>query len=102
LIKPNDSNLEITSIQKDEDDLILPNLGESLYVSTLTFKSISVSYVGYYYCVFNETLEFDPDYEYAELVHDYKASDIYVFVNGKICQAHKNCRIKLWIQKFIF
>lgn len=72
--------MEIKEIIHDD-----PQEDENIYRSYLTLKSATVENVGRYYCVFNESIKEDEyEYEYEEQVLDYKASSIYVYVNGKV------------------
>ncbi len=49
----------------------------------LEITSATVDIVGRYLCAFNETLEFQEDVEYDELLIDHKATNFYIFVNGE-------------------
>jgi hypothetical protein len=52
------------------------------YKSSLQFESITSEYVGKYFCIYNSSLKETYDYEYE--VEKYKASTIYIFVDGEI------------------
>lgn len=54
---------------------------KNIYRSNLEFESITAEYVGKYYCVFNSTIKGEPNME--QEVEKYKASAIYIFVNGE-------------------
>lgn len=53
------------------------------YKSTLEFQSITTEYVGRYYCVYNSSINPNVDH-YDDEVKSYKASSIYVFVDGEL------------------
>lgn len=56
---------------------------KDMYKSTLEFQSITTEYVGRYYCVYNSSIKLNAE-NYEQEVKRYKASSIYVFVDGEI------------------
>jgi hypothetical protein len=70
------SNIQITHFQDDDD-------APYIYKSTLAITSINVKSVGFYYCVFNDTLEVNSSNDYDLLEQDYEAKSVYVFVDGE-------------------
>ncbi|KAG5675894.1 hypothetical protein PVAND_005754 [Polypedilum vanderplanki] len=65
-----------------DDDSILFTDEQNLYRTNLELSEVTVDFVGEYYCVFNDTINDDPnDFDYEEKIINYEASSIYVFVN---------------------
>lgn len=51
--------------------------------SNLEFKSIYTAFVGKYYCVYNDSIKDETETDYDDDVEKFKASSIYVFVDGE-------------------
>jgi hypothetical protein len=49
----------------------------------MTLTDVTVENLGKYYCIFNESLERNPEADFEERVIDYEATSIYVFINGE-------------------
>lgn len=56
---------------------------EYVYRTFMTLTDVTVKNLGKYYCIFNESLERNPEADFEGRVIDYEATSIYVFVNGK-------------------
>lgn len=71
-----------TNLEVNEIVLNSPQQDENIYRSYLKISSANVNNVGRYYCAFNESINENDEFE--QLVNNFKASSIYVFVNGEI------------------
>ncbi|KAL7045402.1 hypothetical protein ACKWTF_002226 [Chironomus riparius] len=83
IIKNFPDAVEITFFEgniKDDDSIIFTE-DQNLFHSHLELKSVTISQVGFYYCVHNRSVRIDNDFDYEKEVIDYEASSIYVFVN---------------------
>ena len=89
--------MEITNFirSSSDDDSILFTDEKNLHHSHLKLKSVQVNLVGFYYCVFNRSVQInDKDFDYEKEVIDYEASSIYVFING-MCSINRIFKIFL-------
>jgi hypothetical protein len=64
------------------------------YRSNLVFSSITTDYVGKYYCVYNNSLKGSEDFDYEFEVLKFKASAIYIFVDGESLDSISSLSIK--------
>ena len=80
--------MEITSFERNskDDDSIIFTEDQNLYHSHLELKSVTISQVGFYYCVHNKSVRTDDNFDYEKEVIDYEASSIYIFVNGMVIE----------------
>lgn len=85
ILESRDGNANIKSFV-DRD---APDEEKNIYKSQLEFQSITAEYVGKYYCVFNNSIK-DESENFDDEVEKYKASSIYIFVDGKRFEASVN------------
>jgi hypothetical protein len=58
------------------------------------FSSITTDYVGKYFCVYNNSLKGGDDFDYEFEVLKFKASTIYIFVDGESLDSISSRSIK--------
>lgn len=56
---------------------------KTIYQSKLELQSITTEYVGRYFCVYNSSVKDDSQSDFNQLVEQFKASSIYIFVDGE-------------------
>lgn len=56
---------------------------KNVYRSNLVFEAITTEYVGKYYCVYNNSIKDETNTNFEDEVEKYKASSIYIFVDGE-------------------
>lgn len=71
-----DGNVNVLTFVNDDGT-------QNIYKSSLEFQSINTDYVGRYYCVFNKSLKAEPHVNYDAEVEKFKATSIYIFVDGE-------------------
>lgn len=79
ILNSQDGNVNIINFVADDSAADEKNV----YRSHLEFQSITTEYVGKYYCVFNNSIKNESEKNFDEEVEKFKASSIYIFVNGE-------------------
>lgn len=79
IIKSRDGNVNVLTFM---DEAVTAD-EKDMYKSTLEFQSITTEYVGRYYCVYNSSIKLNAEH-YEQEVNRYKASSIYIFVDGEL------------------
>lgn len=79
ILDSQDGNVNIVNSKADDSAADQNNI----YRSHLEFQSITTEYVGKYYCVFNHSIKDESSKNFEEEVEKYKASSIYIFVDGE-------------------
>lgn len=87
ILNSQDGNVNIINFVADDSTADERNI----YRSHLEFQSITTEYVGKYYCVFNNSIKNESEKNFDEEVEKFKASSIYIFVDGKR-RIDVNCR----------
>lgn len=73
--------------------------GTTYYHTTLKMPSVEYYYVGYYYCINNKSLTIE-DVDYSAEVDAYRASSIYLYVNGEYLTNMLKSSLSLHISHF--
>lgn len=79
LIKDHETSEKVNIITFLDDDNVE---GEKIYRSNLEFQAITTESVGKYFCVYTNSIKADL-YNYTTEVDKFKASSIYIFVDGE-------------------
>lgn len=59
------------------------DIDKTIYRSNLELQSVTTEYVGRYYCVYNSSVKGESQSNYDQEVERFRASSIYIFVDGE-------------------
>lgn len=91
ILKTRNGNVNIINFVADDSTAD----ERTIYRSHLEFQSITTEYVGRYYCVYNNSIKHESDSNFDAEVERFKASSIYVFVDGEWPDEVLSERLKL-------